>query len=121
MSKMPVCGIVFYSCPDTVKGAILGKLDCFSIQGLELFFYSNDHLPPHFHVKKVGEWEVRINIETSTEANGLDLSYVFPKRQGRNFRGISGQQQRQILKLIVDHRLEILEEWNLKVLVQENI
>ena len=99
----------------------MGKLDCLSIQGLELFFYSNDHLPPHFHVKKVGEREIRVNIDTSTEANGIDFSYVFPKQQRKNFRGISGQQQRQIAKLVVEHRLELLEEWNSKVLVQENL
>jgi hypothetical protein len=38
----------------------LGSVDCISVAGLELWFNSDDHLPPHFHAEKPGEWEVRV-------------------------------------------------------------
>ncbi|MBA2663238.1 MAG: DUF4160 domain-containing protein [Bradymonadaceae bacterium] len=38
----------------------MGKVDSFAIPGLELLFYSSDHPPPHFHVRKPGEWEIRV-------------------------------------------------------------
>jgi hypothetical protein len=34
------------------------KVDAFSVAGLVLRFYSNDHMPPHFHAEKPGRWEV---------------------------------------------------------------
>jgi hypothetical protein len=36
------------------------RLDAFSVAGLELFFNSLDHLPPHFHARRPGEWEIRV-------------------------------------------------------------
>lgn len=30
------------------------------LHGLDLWFNSDDHLPPHFHAEKPGEWEVRV-------------------------------------------------------------
>ena len=38
----------------------MGKVGCITLAGLSLWFNSNDHLPPHFHVNKTGEWEIRI-------------------------------------------------------------
>jgi hypothetical protein len=38
----------------------LGKVECIGVQGLRFWFNSNDHLPPHFHVTKSGEWEIRV-------------------------------------------------------------
>ena len=36
------------------------RLEAFSIPGLDLFFNSLDHLPPHFHARRRGEWEIRV-------------------------------------------------------------
>ena len=36
------------------------KVDAFSLPGLEVLFYSGDHLPPHIHVRKTGKWEIRL-------------------------------------------------------------
>jgi hypothetical protein len=39
----------------------MGKVECFSLPNLKLVFYSNDHLPAHFHV--IGsKWEVKVYI-----------------------------------------------------------
>lgn len=37
----------------------MAKIDCFAIAGLEFWFWSNDHNPPHFHVKRAGEWGLK--------------------------------------------------------------
>ena len=38
------------------------KVDCFAIPGLVCWFWSHDHEPPHFHVKKLGAWEIRVKF-----------------------------------------------------------
>ena len=38
----------------------MGKVDCLSIDGVECWFWSQDHRPPHFHAKKPGEWHFRV-------------------------------------------------------------
>ena len=38
----------------------MAKLECFAIPGIELWFFSQDHSPPHFHAKRKGQWEVQV-------------------------------------------------------------
>ena len=38
----------------------MGKVDCFAVIGLRLWFNSNDHLPPRFQATKTEAWEIRI-------------------------------------------------------------
>jgi hypothetical protein len=40
----------------------MARVQAFEIEGLKLWFWSNDHDPPHFHAKKDGEWEVRVRF-----------------------------------------------------------
>lgn len=87
----------------------MARVEAFEIEGLMLIFYSNDHRPPHFHVKKTGAWEVRVFIETTTD-DFLDLGHVFQKKHGP-----SGRLQRQIAEQVSAHRSKLLEEWEAKV------
>lgn len=88
----------------------MGRVDCCSIEGYELVFHSNDHLPPHVHVRKSGTWEIRVNLMLSTEKE-LVFTLVWP-RVGR---GPSGRDQRLIRALVVEYRAELLGEWDRKV------
>jgi hypothetical protein len=64
-----------------IKGNFyLGKIEEFSFKDLQAFFRSSDHLPPHFHVKKSGRWEIKVYILTSSK-DGLDYSFKFPKNK----------------------------------------
>jgi hypothetical protein len=45
----------------------VGKVEAIAISGLEMWFWSDDHPVPHFHVKKAGEWEIRVNILETQE------------------------------------------------------
>jgi hypothetical protein len=38
----------------------MATVRAFSAPGLKLWFYSNDHEPPHFHAKHTGQWEVKV-------------------------------------------------------------
>ncbi|MBP7861192.1 DUF4160 domain-containing protein, partial [bacterium] len=56
----------------------MGKLSAFRIRGLTLTFNSLDHKPPHFHVRSGDDWEIKVNIQDSTEKRGLVFQYKFP-------------------------------------------
>ena len=64
-------------------------------QGLSIHFYSNDHNPPHFHVK-YNEFDAQICIES--------------------FRILHGELPPKAMGLIMEwaalHKSELLENWN---------
>ena len=85
----------------------MGQLDAFSLAGLQLWFNSSDHQPPHFHAKRRGEWEIRVFFLLSGAG---DLSYEIkwgsdPSRSDRD----------AILDEVLAHRAELFEEWEAKV------
>lgn len=88
----------------------MGKLGCIEIAGLSLWFNSSDHLPPHFHANKPGEWEIRIYFLRCSEA-GLD----FDVKWGN---GPIGRHQRELLRMVLANRTTLLEEWEQKVCTQ---
>ena len=40
----------------------MATVRAFQIAGLRIWIWSNDHEPPHFHVKRSGEWEVKVSF-----------------------------------------------------------
>ena len=75
---------------------------------MKLWFYPNDHEPPHFHAKRRGEWEFRINFLRSPEAM-FELVWAMKKRP------MSKADRELLREMVEEHRLEILREWELKV------
>lgn len=92
------------------------KVENFYIHGLEAFFRSNDHHPPHFHVKKKGEWEIRVYILTSTEK--LHYSVKFPKNK-KQFP--SSKEEKSILDFVIKNREKLYLDWEAKVCVKEKM
>ncbi len=90
------------------------RLEVFEIEGLVLVFYSNDHDPPHFHVKRRGEWELRIFFLECTEDH-LASEEVFSKRGC----SMGAKHRRTLCRLIDGHRGELLREWERKVITDE--
>jgi Domain of unknown function (DUF4160) len=91
----------------------MAKLTCLRIAGIQLWFYPNDHEPPHFHAKRRGEWEYKIHFLLGP---GEMLELVWSKKKAQISKG-----DRQVLEQMVeDHRLEILREWEEKVNANEN-
>jgi len=88
----------------------LGKVDCFAIGGLELYFNSSDHLPHHFHARLPDKWEIRVFFLTSTDGR-LHYEVKWPKSGP----GPSAPIIKELLSHILIHREELLVEWERKV------
>ncbi len=84
----------------------MATLQCFSISGLKLWFWSNDHNPPHFHAKKEGIWEVRVYF---LEAS----SNMFKIKWGD--KAFSAKDRKALEEMVKVCRDEILKEWETKV------
>ena len=81
------------------------QLRCFSIPGMKLWFWSNDHEPPHFHAKRSGQWEYKVSFLES-EAGMFDL--VWSKTQKAT---ISRQDKRALTDMVTTHRQALYQEW----------
>jgi hypothetical protein len=86
----------------------MATLKTFSIPGMKLWFYPNDH-GSHFHAKRNGEWEYRIKFQENDEAM-FELKWQKTKK-----RFMSTQDKKCLRELVKGHRLEILKEWEQKV------
>ncbi len=80
------------------------KVDCIAIAGLVCWFWSSDHDPPHFHVKRDGEWELRVYFGLGDEM--FQLVWGEPPKS---------KLLKSIAKLVREHRAELLLEWEMKV------
>lgn len=81
----------------------MGRITLFSVDGLDLRFYSSDHEPPHFHARKPGCWEVRIFLLVPT--------YSVKWQRTR----ISQKEIDTLLVLTEKHRADLLGEWEANV------
>ena len=79
----------------------MGKLSTFQVPGLDLWFYSNDHAPPHFHAEKSGHWQVRVNFLEGTTS----VVYGSPRPN----------ELKVLRKLATANRAALLAEWEQKV------
>jgi len=87
----------------------MAELKCFSISGMKLWFYSNDHEPPHFHAKRKGEWELRAKFLEEGESM-FEVVWRKSKRTA-----IPARDKQSMIEMIEVYRLEILKEWEQKV------
>jgi hypothetical protein len=85
----------------------VGRVESVKIGGLDLWFNSHDHLPPHVHVRKGGHWEIRIYFLLAT-ADALE----YQLKWGRSLRA---GEIRIIRDAIMGHKVELLAEWETKV------
>ena len=96
------------------------RVSAFSLSGRKVFFNTSDHSPPHFHVLNSGEWEIRVNIDESSEANGLVYSVKFARKlKGKKV--ISSKEEKDILNLVIRHHPALLRQWQQQVSTREII
>jgi len=79
----------------------MAELKCFSIAGVKLWFWSNDHEPPHFHAKVSGDWEVAVYF-LELEEHMLEVKW--------RKRAMSAQHRKALLRMAAAHRMELLQE-----------
>ena len=89
----------------------MGKVTSFALAGLELWFNSDDHMPPHFHAEKPGEWEVRVYF-LRDRADMCETKWT--TRPGRPSRA----EVRELATLAEANRAELFTEWEQKVNVK---
>jgi hypothetical protein len=86
----------------------MSKLECFTIEGIELWFFSSDHQPPHFHAKLKGQWEVRVYFLAFERSEMFDVMWLKCKE-------IRRADTKLLEEMVATYRIEILEEWERKV------
>ena len=86
--------------------AAVGRVEAISLDGLELWFNSSDHLPEHIDVGRRGAWEIRVCFLLCTEQK-----LEFDRKWGKGSTAIKGN----ILKSVLEHRAALLVEWERKV------
>jgi len=87
----------------------MGIVECISINGCRLWFHSSDHLPPHFHCKKVSEWEIRVYFMDCNDQQGLAYDIKWGQDPGYKFR-------KKLNDQVLENRLLLLGEWEDKVI-----
>ena len=93
----------------------MAKLKCFTIDGVELWFFPDDHLPAHFHAKRKGHWEVRVYFQEGTTDKMVSVKWLKDKRKG-----VPRADTKLIETIVKAHRADILKEWEEKVQPDEN-
>lgn len=86
------------------------KVLAFSVAGLDLWFNSADHLPPHFHARRPGEWEIRVFFLLGSEGR-LEYSVKWQAKK----RGPRRADLDLLSKLIARERVALVKEWDEKV------
>lgn len=88
----------------------VAKVSAFGIPGLDLWFNSNDHRPPHFHAEQPGDWEVRVLF--------LRAPSKMIEERWQN-RSPKASTLRELCNAAEEHREQLLREWEQKVSVTE--
>lgn len=88
----------------------MGRVEAFRLPGLDLFILSSDHLPPHIHVNKPGEWTICVYFLECTEKH-----LEFRIKWARTKRILTMGQRSALLGAIIEHRDLLLAEWERKV------
>jgi Domain of unknown function (DUF4160) len=86
----------------------MAKLECFTIDGIALWFWSNDHTPPHFHAKRAGQWEICVNFLESSTGKMFEVVWLKCKEVPR-------ADTKLLEKMVNAHRADLLKEWESKV------
>jgi len=90
----------------------MGKVDSFGnamVQaGVECWFWSADHWPPHFTIRRPGEWQYKVEFLLEGDAM-LKLEWADGKKR------IGGKRKRELFKLVQQHREALLAEFDAKV------
>lgn len=95
------------------EGLPVARVTAFSLPGLDLWFNSSDHLPPHFHARRAGEWEIRVFFLLCREGH-LERTTKWSDR-----RGVRRADLDALLEGALRFRVELLVEWEAKVGVRD--
>lgn len=81
----------------------MARVMAFRVDGVQMWFYSGDHRPPHFHARRPGEWTVRVFIQESEDSM---IEFVGPPGAI-----IKAADRKAIVKGVQANRPALLREW----------
>lgn len=81
----------------------MAKVKAFSVEGIELWIYSGDHEPPHFHARRRGDWTVRVFI---LEHQDRMIQLIGPADAK-----ISAKHRKALIDGVLANRERLLKEW----------
>lgn len=96
----------------------MGRVDTVKFSGLKARFYSNDHLPPHFHLEKDGEWEVRVKFLFDREDDVFEICYGDGPNKKQRKLILQAIRQKSVSEDGPSAREQLLKEWEKKVSTQ---
>jgi uncharacterized protein DUF4160 len=83
----------------------MAKVKCFSIDGMELVFLSDDHGPQHFHAIRKDQYDVRVNfLEFETEK-------MFKVRWLKR-KEVPRKDTKLLEEMVAKYAFELLREWD---------
>lgn len=85
----------------------MGRVDAVAHPGWDCWFWSRDHLEPHFHVKSPGEWEVKVFFMEAPPYHEVEFE----------LKRIPARKLRKFLAVVAENREALLAEWSRKVQV----
>jgi hypothetical protein len=85
----------------------MGKVSCFKLDGVECWFNSQEHRPPHFHARKKGHWHVRVYFQKTKDD-------MIERATGPRER-MSSKDANALTDMAERCRAELLKEWEKKV------
>lgn len=80
----------------------MATIEAFRIEHLKLWFWSNDHEPPHFHAKRAGEWEVKVHFLLEP-CEMIEVEWAK--------KNVPGKVLKNLTALAEEHRTELLAQW----------
>lgn len=80
----------------------MATVEAFEIAGLKMWFWSNDHDPPHFHAKRSGEWEVKVRF-LFEPADMVEIVWSEKKPPSKTLKSLTA--------LAEEHRAALLAQW----------
>lgn len=83
----------------------MGRVECFTLPGIDCWFFSSDHAPEHFHARLRGEWEVKVLF--LRQPVEFDVVWQVKRVPGSAMRGLSEMAEK--------HRSALFSEWSRKV------
>lgn len=87
-------------------------VECIKRNGkYKYLFYSNDHEPPHIHVRREGEWEIKVLFLKCTKDH---LEYSFVQR-ARDLKELLRKVQTEVLLEVFPVKDKLYKEWCEKV------
>lgn len=89
-------------------------VECIHNQRYVYLFHSNDHEPPHVHVRRRGEWDIRVKFLNCT-VEFLDYNFAVPSCRKVAKDPLARSIQLEILSDILPVKDKLFNEWCKKV------